>query len=337
MGFINNFFTEIVAVVIVVTIYVVTKKSKSNSEITQNETAEESDNKTNKIQSVVAEEKIVPQKKIDAPKIAIDRKKRALLPHEKITKDDFSIFKNIRILVAEDNVINQKVLTGILGGSGMDIVIANDGQEALDMLENDTNFALILMDAHMPVLDGFQATRLIRQNPKYEHIPVIALSGDTAADDIRNMLNAGMEAHLEKPIRMDSLYDVLFVYSSGNESKLAQDSDLEFDSEKGLEISGNDKDFYIEILDEFILKYSDSASEIQRLLATANSAGADKLLLDISGIAANIGADNLYGITITLKQSIINPTDLEYITNLKNYQRALIKVCDAIKEYKLNA
>lgn len=266
-----------------------------------------------------------------------NRQKRVLVPHEKISKDSFSIFKNIRILVAEDNPVNQKVMIGILGSSGMDIIIANNGQEALDILENDTNFTLILMDANMPVLDGFKATRLIRQNPKYEHIPVIALSGDVASDDIRNMLNVGMEAHLAKPIMMGPLYDVLFIYSLGDEKKSIKDEYLEFDSEKGLEISGYDKDFYIEILNEFLQKYSDSASEIQKQLAAADSFNASKLLLDISGVAANIGADNLHNLSITLKQSIINPEDFEYITNLKNYQRALIKLCSDIEQYKQNA
>lgn len=336
MGSIDNFFIEIISAIAVamgVIIYIIIKKNKSDLKKSMKE---ESNNNTNKAPTRETKEKIAPQEETNATKKAIDRKKRTLAPHNKITKNDFSIFKNIRILVAEDNIINQKVLTGLLGDSGMDIVLANDGQETLNILEKDSNFTLLLMDAHMPNIDGFQATRLIRKNPNYDHIPIIALSGDTAADDIRNMLNTGMEAHLEKPIKMDSLYDVLFIYSSGNEANLIKHNNLEFDSKKGLEISGYDSDFYIEILNEFILKYSDSASEIQKLLAAANSISADKLLLDISGIAANIGADNLHNVTITLKQSITNPEDLEYITNLKSYQRTLEKVCGEIQSYKLS-
>ncbi len=85
--------------------------------------------------------------------------KRSVPEHGKITKQNFSEFAGERILVAEDNPINQKVLLGLLAGSGIELVLADDGQEALDILENDTNFLMILMDAHMPRVDGFEATR----------------------------------------------------------------------------------------------------------------------------------------------------------------------------------
>ncbi|MBE0514793.1 response regulator [Sulfurimonas sp.] len=270
----------------------------------------------------------------------VNRKKRELLPHDKITKDDFANFKGTRILIAEDNIINQKVIAGLLSTSGIDITIANDGQEALNILENDRDFAVIFMDAHMPTIDGFQATRLIRKNPNYEHIPIVALSGDTAPDDVRNMLNVGMEAHLEKPLKMDALYDILYIYTTGEESqktpKPSQES-AEFDMNKGLEICGGDKEFYLEILNDFLLKYSDSAETLQEHINGTNGIDADKLLLDISGVAANIGAENLHEIALELKNSIANPSDLTYISNLKKYKRSIEKVCEAIKEYTLAA
>lgn len=269
--------------------------------------------------------------------VHINRKKRELVPHGKIAKDDFAVFKGTKILIAEDNIINQKVIAGLLSTSGIEITIANDGLEALNILENDTDFAVIFMDAHMPIMDGFQATRHIRKNPKYNHIPIVALSGDTAADDIRNMLNVGMEAHVEKPLKMDALYDILYVYTNGNESnngtKESQSDSPEFDTSKGLEICGGDKEFYLEILSDFASKYCGSAETIKKLINESDSTGANKLLLDISGVAANIGADDLHSIAVNLRNNISNPTDLEYVTNLKNYKRALAQVCEAVKEY----
>ncbi|MDF1884341.1 response regulator, partial [Sulfurimonas sp. SAG-AH-194-C21] len=85
--------------------------------------------------------------------------KRDVPSHGNIKKQNFSEFSGERIIVAEDNLINQKVLTGLLAGSGIEVLIANDGQEVLEILENDTDFLMILMDAHMPRLDGFEATR----------------------------------------------------------------------------------------------------------------------------------------------------------------------------------
>lgn len=269
--------------------------------------------------------------------VHVNRKKRELAPHDKIVKDDFATFKGTRILIAEDNIINQKVIAGLLSTSGIDITIANDGQEALNILENDTNFSIIFMDAHMPTMDGFQATRHIRKNPKYNHIPIVALSGDTAADDIRNMLNVGMEAHVEKPLKMDALYDIFYVYTNGHESQNsteeAEGVSSEFDTSKGLEICGGDKEFYLEILSDFASKYCDSAETIKKLINESDSVNANRLLLDISGVAANIGAEDLHSIALSLKNNISNPTDLEYVTNLKNYKRALHVVCEAVKEY----
>jgi HPt (histidine-containing phosphotransfer) domain-containing protein len=151
------------------------------------------------------------------------------------------------------------------------------------------------------------------------------------------MLNVGMEAHVEKPLKMDALYDILYVYTNGNESQNStiesQNASSEFDTSKGLEICGGDKEFYLEILSDFASKYCDSAETIKKLINESDSTSANRMLLDISGVAANIGADDLHSIALSLKNNISNPTDLEYVTNLKNYKRALHIVCEAVKEY----
>lgn len=325
MEILEQFSTEI-AIVVTITalgaIYLIIKKFQKStiSESTEKKEPEKLTQKT--------------QEQEEVSQVAISRTKRALPQHDKITKDDFSSFKNIRILIAEDNIINQKVLIALLGNSGIDMVIANNGQEVLDILNSNSDFSLILMDVHMPIMDGIQATKAIRKNQNYNHIAIIALSGDSAPDDIKNMLSSGMDAHIEKPIKMDSLYNILFTYTTGSEQKAEHNSFVELDSKKGLEISGYDRDFYIEILDEFVSKYSKSDFTIQEYLRDSNTLDADKLLLDISGVSANIGANNLHDIAIELKRSIANPNDLEYISNLKKYQRILAKVCSEIAEYK---
>ncbi len=351
---ISQYYIELIGLIVAVTlitIVVLLNSSKSKAAPSAKEEEKESAKSGIKEPEPFAEaEKKVPEHKEEAAEVQetttapvetatpspVNRKKRELLPHDKITKDDFEDFKGTRILIAEDNVINQKVIMGLLSTSGIDITIANDGQEALNILENDRDFAVIFMDAHMPVVDGFQATRLIRKNPNYEHIPIVALSGDTAADDVKNMLNVGMEAHLEKPLKMDALYDILYIYTNGQEPQktpVESNESAEFDVHKGLEICGGDREFYLEILNDFLSKYSDSAKTIQEHINGTNGIDADKLLLDISGVAANIGADNLHDAAIELKNSIANPSDLSYVSDLKKYKRSLERVCEAIEEY----
>lgn len=338
----NQYFIEFTVgavIIIFIILFALLKKPKSEKIVTPKE-EEETETVDEKLQEV-SKPKLEPKKVLteEEPTNKTDRVKREIIPHNKIKKDDFSIFKNAKIIIAEDNFINQKVITSLLADSGIYISIANDGQECLDILEKDSDFSVILMDAHMPILDGFEATKLIRKNPKYNHIPVVALSGDTAVDDIKHMMDSGMEEHLEKPLRMGPLYDILYMYTTGNEGKdkSSKSSNLakEFDSEKGLDICGGDREFYLEILSDFTSNYSDSSDKLQEYLSNTNTFDADKLLLDISGIAANIGADKLHKIAISLKDSIDNhPTDLDYINDLKEYKRSLIRVCEAIKKYR---
>lgn len=352
MDFINQYFIEILSAIAVITItiiYSILKKSTSNvqekkkikedipveePEVIEDEYEEDEPEiiQVEQAPEVEEEQEIIQTKK---------RTKRELAPHDKIHKDDFAVFKGVKILIAEDNFINQKVITSLLADSGIEITMANDGQECINILKEDTNFSLILMDAHMPIVDGFQATRHIRKTPEYEHIPVIALSGDTAVDDIRNMMNVGMEAHLEKPLKLDSLYDVLYTYTTGNEAnQTSQEAqtpvheEIEFDINQGLEICGGDKVFYLEILNEFMDNYSDSADKIQVFLNENNAKEADKILLDITGLAANIGADFLHNAALDLKQTIASPDDMAYIASLKNFKRTMKHITQLITEYK---
>ncbi|MDD5051842.1 MAG: response regulator [Sulfuricurvum sp.] len=262
--------------------------------------------------------------------------KRSVPGHGKITKQNFSEFAGERILVAEDNIINQKVLLGLLAGSGIDIVLANDGQEALDILENDTNFLMILMDAHMPRVDGFEATRIIRSNPKYDHIVVVALSGDTASDDIQKMKNAGMSEQLEKPLRMESLYNIIYAYS-GKETQ--KDEYIEatmtkiLDTDRGLQTCGGDKEFYREILVEFMSDYGNSSDILGEFLRANNMHAADAYLLDIIGVAENIGAHPLGEVASNMKIAFGDTHEQSYFSIFDQYKKQHYRLMEEIKAY----
>ena len=268
-------------------------------------------------------------------------KKRTVPPHDKITKDNFKEFTGEKILVAEDNLINQKVIKGLLADSGIEITIADDGQEALDILEKDSNYLLVLMDAHMPIVDGFEATRQIRANSEYDHILVVALSGDTAADDIKKMTEAGMSEHLEKPLRMEALYDILYAYT-GTNSNAQEDDDKfvnvyvtqELNGDQGLDVCGGDEEFYHEILNEFVATYENSTQELGDLLRSGDLVAADRLLLDLVGLTANIGANNLNDISHIIKASLNDTEEKSYLTLVDQYKTSLDNLIKDIKEYK---
>jgi PAS domain S-box-containing protein len=114
----------------------------------------------------------------------------------------------MRLLLVEDNELNQIVARGILEGEGMTVQVANNGQEALDVLAHDARFDLILMDVQMPVLDGLAATRLIRSQLKLT-VPVIAMSAGVLSSERQRCLEAGMNDFVAKPIDSAELFATL--------------------------------------------------------------------------------------------------------------------------------
>jgi PAS domain S-box-containing protein len=116
-----------------------------------------------------------------------------------------------KVLLAEDNLVNQKVTAQMLKKMGFDVDIASDGEEALAAWKRQ-EYDLILMDCHMPVMDGLQATRMIRMQEESQHTPILALTADVISDRKSECLAAGMNGFMSKPIRMDELKKELLKY-----------------------------------------------------------------------------------------------------------------------------
>lgn len=250
-----------------------------------------------------------------------------------ISKDNFKEFAGLRLLVAEDNLINQKVIMGLLKDSGINIKIADDGQECLDILSEDPNYQIVLMDAHMPRVDGFEATRQIRANPAYDHITVIALSGDTGADDIRKMREAGMEEQLEKPIKVPALYQALYCYFDPSAvGGVEEETSVRLDNSLGLEMLGGDIELYKEILSEFQLLYRDSDEKIEQWISEGNIDEAKALLLDVKGIGESIGTAELTQTAEEFRGALINQQHDEYAKLLKRYRAQLRSILSDMAE-----
>ncbi len=120
---------------------------------------------------------------------------------------------NARILVAEDNLINQHVITRMLTKMGCKFHVVADGNEVIDSIR-DQQFDLILMDCQMPEMDGYEAAKIIRKSKtiKYSNIPIIALTANAQSGDKEKCLNAGMNEYLSKPIDEEYLYKIMSTY-----------------------------------------------------------------------------------------------------------------------------
>ncbi len=115
---------------------------------------------------------------------------------------------NIRILLAEDNLFNQQIAIELLEETGAVVCLANNGMEALDLLQK-TSFDCVLMDVQMPVLNGLETTRQIRQNPLFAQLPIIAMTANASDKDRQQCIDSGMNDFVSKPIQPQLLYDTI--------------------------------------------------------------------------------------------------------------------------------
>jgi CheY-like chemotaxis protein len=125
-----------------------------------------------------------------------------------------------RVLLVEDNVVNRLVGSAMLESLGLEVVLAEDGEEALERLA-EASFAVVLMDCQMPVMDGYEATQRLRESERLNaraRTPVIALTANAFSGDVARCLAAGMDAHLGKPFSIDQLQTVIRRWMPGRKA-----------------------------------------------------------------------------------------------------------------------
>ncbi|MCK5293969.1 MAG: response regulator, partial [Arcobacteraceae bacterium] len=236
---------------------------------------------------------------IDSADLLTDTKKL-------LTNKDIYTLQGSNILLVEDNKINQEIVVGLLESSGINIDIANNGQEAVDMF-NENDYELILMDLQMPIMGGIEATKIIRVIDI--KIPIIALTANAMKEDIEKTKQVGMNEHLNKPIEIEKLYQVLLNYiitkvdiidrididiSSDN---IVMQSFKTINTKIGLELLLNNSKLYLRLLTKFYKDYHDldfnsfEDEEYFRIIHT------------ISGLSGNIGATSLHSIASQLDQT----------------------------------
>jgi signal transduction histidine kinase/CheY-like chemotaxis protein len=201
-----------------------------------------------------------------------------------------------RILLVEDNTTNQEIILGLLENSGIIIDIANNGQEAIDMY-NNTKYELILMDLQMPIMGGYEATKIIRETKNGKDIPIVALTANAMKEDVEKTKAVGMNEHLNKPIDVEKLYETLIKYIT-KKAKIVNDviksnDDKEIpifkniDTNIGLAHMASNKILYLKILNIFYENYKDIKLE------NKNEEEFNRFIHTIKGLSANIGAENL--------------------------------------------
>jgi signal transduction histidine kinase/CheY-like chemotaxis protein/HPt (histidine-containing phosphotransfer) domain-containing protein len=196
-----------------------------------------------------------------------------------------------RILLVEDNAINQELACDLLGGAGIVVTIAADGRAALTALERDS-FDAVLMDCQMPVMDGYEATHALRQRPEFKDLPVIAMTANAMTGDREKVLAAGMNDHVAKPFHVDELFATLARWVQPK-TPPSTGPGLEtlpgLDERAGLKAVRGNEALYRRLLDMFRQSEADFEMRFRDALAREDTAAAMRCAHDLKSVAGTLG------------------------------------------------
>ncbi|MEG3637830.1 PAS domain S-box protein [Magnetococcus sp. PR-3] len=213
--------------------------------------------------------------------------------------------KGAKVLLVEDNEINQELALELLANGGVIADVADNGQICLEMLEQST-YDGVLMDLQMPVMDGFTATRAIREQAKYKDLPVIAMTANAMAGDREKVLAAGMNDHIAKPINVRDMFATMakWITPSGVATAMPEVKELAqgaapldplpelpgIDSQIGLNVAQGNERLYRRLLQKFVTNQSDFEATFRAAWQAEDLATATRHAHTLKGVAGNLGA-----------------------------------------------
>ena len=247
-------------------------------------------------------------------------------------------FSGKTVLLAEDIDINREILVTLVEDTGLTVDCAENGQIAFNMfMENPSKYQMILMDIHMPLMDGYEATRRIRavNLPQAKRISIVALTANAFKEDIDKCKESGMNDHLAKPIEPDKLFEKLYYYlnETGDNCGIDKSSDNLFreyrneyiDFNEGIQRLGK-RERFISILKTF--SGGDKFTELKELLSKNNINGAKETLHALKGTAANLSLIYVKRsaeiLETQLKNGLIDNNELDNLEiNIVNVEEAI--------------
>jgi polar amino acid transport system substrate-binding protein len=211
------------------------------------------------------------------------------------------LIKGAKILLAEDDEINQQVAIELLESIGLVVDVANNGIEVLERL-NASEYEMILMDLHMPEMDGYTTTKKIRKIKELDSLPVLAMTADAVTGVKDKCIEAGMQGFLTKPININELFGALTKWIKPGERgisgiKLERPINADYqipeiagvDIMKGLHTVNDNKKLFRNLLEKFVVNYSGYEKQIRSALDTNDMELSVRLAHTLKGVAANLG------------------------------------------------
>jgi signal transduction histidine kinase/CheY-like chemotaxis protein/CHASE3 domain sensor protein len=229
-----------------------------------------------------------------------------------------SRLRGARILVTEDNEINQQIAVELLEGAGATVTVANNGREAVEMLSGPGRppYDVVLMDLQMPEMDGYQAAAKLRADPRLTSLPIIAMTAHATAEERQRCLASGMNDHVAKPIDPAALFDAVGRFYMPAEGAPAPDrpsapaaqeglpSIAGLDTNDGLSRVGGNRTLYLKILRQFAGQQTSALDQIPDALANGDHGLAERLAHTLKGVAGSIGAAGVQSAAAVLERVI---------------------------------
>ena len=238
-----------------------------------------------------------------------------------------------RLLLVEDNPVNQELACELLRRAGIEVVVADNGVRALEMLEWQS-FDGVLMDCQMPELDGYETTRRLRRDARWAQLPVIAMTANAMVGDRDKALAAGMNDYLSKPIRPAQLFGTLarWIRSVSAERAAAGPFDAAALRESGIEPGGA-------LHGRLLTMFADRGSHFSaQFLAADDRVTATRMAHDLKSEAALLGACQLSSVASELEAACAQDApDREIEARLQEVQLALEPVLQALQAWQAGA
>jgi two-component system sensor histidine kinase/response regulator len=253
-------------------------------------------------------------------------------------------FPGLRILLVEDNTINQQIAVELLQEVGATVEVANHGREAVEKLTaagGESRYDVVLMDLQMPEMDGHQATRKIRSEPRFAKLPIIAMTAHATTEERQRCLDDGMNDHVSKPIDPALLYETLARYvprpaaaaaaAPAPKPRPAGADGLPriegLDAADGLARVAGNRSLYLKLLRQFADQQGEAPQQIVAALKSGDRKLAERLAHTVKGVAGSLGARELQQIAGALEKAIsmsaapavLNPAEAALETALKSF------------------
>ena len=260
----------------------------------------------------------------------------------------YPALRGTHVLLAEDNVINEQIAVEILSAEGIEVNVLSNGREAVEhLLDNAAShrYDAVFMDLQMPEMDGYDATRAIREKISSEQLPIIAMTAHAMREERERCLAVGMNEHVAKPIDPDVMLTTLAwclkrSIADGGEPLAINPTGREHDKglfeltgvnvSQGVARVGGNVALFRQVLQEFGRTEADAGTRLRQALELEDRVQARHIAHNVKGLSGNVSADELYRAASLLEKAIVAGDEAEIARSAQSFDDSLSAVIEAI-------